>query len=178
MHLSSMKAVIALWAIGVVALNAASALAQSAALKLSPRDTLVSPRADVAYARPSMRGRTIFGGLVPYDKMWRTGANRGTEITLKAAAKLNGITLPAGTYTLFTIPGVNEWTVILNTDIDQFDNAFYEAAHDVARFTVRPEPIPQPVELLTFRMEGEPPEERLVMEWERTRISILLEFAP
>lgn len=178
MHLCGVKAIFCAGLLLLALLLPRRGNTQSPALKLSPRDTLVSPRADIAYARPSVRGRTIFGALVPYDKMWRTGANRGTELTLKAAAKVNGITLPAGTYTLFTIPGVNEWTVILNTDIDQFDTAFYEPTHDVARFTVRPEPIPQSVELLTFRMEGEPPEERLVMEWERTRISILLEFAP
>ena len=62
---------------------------------------------EIVYSRPGVKGRTIFGGLVPYDKVWRTGANNATKITFSTAVKLNGAGIPAGSYSLFTIPGEN-----------------------------------------------------------------------
>src|SRR4051794_26292207 len=66
---------------------------------------------EIVYSRPGVKGRQIFGGLVPYGKVWRTGANQATKITFSTPVKLNGADIPAGTYGLFTIPGEKEWTV-------------------------------------------------------------------
>src|SRR5688572_16835362 len=69
---------------------------------------------EIAYARPSMKGRTIFGGLLPFGELWRTGANTATKITFSTPFKIGGTELPAGSYALYSIPGAKEWTVILN----------------------------------------------------------------
>src|SRR5690349_17359739 len=69
---------------------------------------------EVVYSRPGAKGRTVFGSLVPYDALWRTGANASTDITFSTDVKLGGAAVPAGTYALFTIPGKSEWTVIIN----------------------------------------------------------------
>ena len=69
---------------------------------------------EIVYSRPGVKGRTIFGGIVPYGQVWRTGANQATKITFSTPVKLEGTEIPAGTYALFTIPGENEWTIIIN----------------------------------------------------------------
>jgi len=70
---------------------------------------------EIVYSRPGVKGRTIFGGIVPYGQVWRTGANEATKITFSTPVKLEGKDIPAGTYGLFTIPGEDEWTVIIST---------------------------------------------------------------
>ncbi len=107
----------------------------------------------VKYARPSVKGRTIFGGLVPYGEVWRTGANTNTTITLTHEATIGGVKVPAGTYGLFTIPGTSEWTVILSKDNTSWGSGSYNQANDAARFTVKPAKVSN-VELLTFNFES------------------------
>ena len=68
----------------------------------------------VDYSRPGVKDRTIFGGIVPYGQVWRTGANQATRLTFSTPVKLEGHEIPAGTYALFTIPGESEWTIIIN----------------------------------------------------------------
>jgi hypothetical protein len=92
----------------------------------------------VVYSRPGMKDRTVFGGIVPYDTVWRTGANAATKITFSTDVKLDGNDIPAGSYSLFTIPGTNEWTIIINKDADQFGAFRYKADDDLVRFTVTP----------------------------------------
>jgi len=70
----------------------------------------------VVYQRPSARGRVIFGDLVPYNEIWRTGANNATNITFQSEVMIEGQKLEAGTYALFTIPGEDEWTIIFNNN--------------------------------------------------------------
>ena len=72
---------------------------------------------EVVYSRPGIKGRQIFGSLVPYDKVWRTGANNATKITFSTPVKLNGQDVAAGSYALYTIPGEDEWTIILNKGV-------------------------------------------------------------
>src|ERR1017187_7824055 len=74
----------------------------------------------VVYSRPGVKGRTIFGGIVPYGQVWRTGANQATKITFSTAVKLEGNNIPAGTYALFTIPGEEAWTIIINKNTNQW----------------------------------------------------------
>jgi hypothetical protein len=93
---------------------------------------------EIVYSRPGVKGRTIFGGIVPYGQVWRTGANQATRITFSTPVKFNGTEMPAGTYALFTIPGENEWTVILNTNSAQWGAYQYDEKADVARFKVTP----------------------------------------
>lgn len=91
------------------------------------------------YSRPGVKGRAIWGGLVPYDKVWRTGANAATTIKFGDDVMVNGQKLAKGTYSFHTIPGRDEWTVIFNTVADQWGSYSYDEAKDALRVKVKPE---------------------------------------
>ena len=91
----------------------------------------------VVYHSPSAKGRTIMGGLVPYGKVWRTGANNATTIEFAKDVKLEGNDLSAGKYSLYTIPGEDEWTIIINKDTEQWGTV-YKKKSDALRVTVKP----------------------------------------
>lgn len=90
----------------------------------------------IDYGRPEMRGRDIFGALVPFGKVWRTGADEATTITFSADAMVEGKAIAAGTYALFTVPGEKEWTVIFNSTADQWGAFGYAEGDDVLRVDV------------------------------------------
>ena len=92
----------------------------------------------VEYSRPSVRERKIFGGLVPYGQVWRTGANAATKITFATDVKVGGTAVPAGSYALFTIPGEAEWTVILSRQANAWGSFSYDPAEDLLRVKVTP----------------------------------------
>ena len=94
------------------------------------------PLVKVVYGRPLKKGRAVFGGLVPYGKVWRTGANEASEIKFYSDTKVGDKIVKAGTYSLFTIPGEKEWTIIINSDIDVWGAYSYNPSADVARITV------------------------------------------
>jgi hypothetical protein len=93
---------------------------------------------EIVYSRPGVKGRTIFGGIVPYGQVWRTGANQATKITFSTPVKLEDHDIPAGSYALFTIPGENEWTIIISTNAAQFGAFQYNEKDDLLRFKVTP----------------------------------------
>jgi hypothetical protein len=93
----------------------------------------------INYCRPSVKGRVIWGGLVPYDQVWRTGANEATTITFANDVTIEGTTLPAGTYGLFTIPGKDEWVVIFNKGAKQWGAYEYKQDQDALRIKVKPQ---------------------------------------
>jgi hypothetical protein len=93
----------------------------------------------IEYGRPSARGRDIWGDLVKYDKVWRTGADEATTITFSEAVKVEGQDLAAGTYGLFTIPGEGEWVIIFNKVAEQWGAYDYNKGEDALRVTVTPE---------------------------------------
>lgn len=99
-------------------------------------------KATITYSRPSMKGRKIFGGLVPYNEIWRTGANACTTIELEGNVMINNQKVDAGTYSLFTIPGEKEWTIILNKNTGLWGAGGYKQEEDVMRFTVKPTACP------------------------------------
>ena len=90
----------------------------------------------VFYSRPQLKGRTIGTDLAPYGKMWRTGANDATEIILFTDMKLGNTTVKAGTYSLFTIPGEKEWTLIFSTDTNSWATSGYKESNEIARTTI------------------------------------------
>lgn len=94
----------------------------------------------IAYSRPGVKERKIWGGLVPYNKVWRTGANEATKITFSDDVKINGQALPAGTYSMATIPTENEWTVIFNKKTDLWGSFGYNEEEDALRIQVKPQP--------------------------------------
>jgi len=92
----------------------------------------------ITYSRPGVKNRVIWGELVPYDKVWRTGANEATTISFSNDVKIEGENLPAGTYALFTIPGKTEWTIIFNKAADQWGSNDYKQEQDALRVKVKP----------------------------------------
>lgn len=110
-------------------------------------DRNAPPTMKIVYGRPLKNGRTIFGGIIPYDKVWRTGANEATEITFYKDVVFGGQAVKAGTYSLFTIPGKKEWTFILNKDLDIWGAYSYKEDLDVARVVVPVEKLEDTIEL-------------------------------
>lgn len=104
----------------------------------------------VSYSRPLVKGRVIWGGLVPYDKPWRTGANRATTLTLSDEIEVEGKKLPAGTYSIVTIPGKESWTVAFNKDLDLWFKTEYDEKKDALRVEVKPVTFPEAVESFTI----------------------------
>jgi len=125
------------------------------------------------YSRPNTKGRKIFGALEPYGSVWRTGANSATTITTTEAIKIEGKELPAGTYGLFTIPGANEWTVIINKGAKQWGAYEYKAEEDLFRITVKPMKLKEKVETFTIQLtDVYPTTAKLQLMWENTAISL------
>ncbi len=131
----------------------------------------------ITYCRPSKKGREIFGGLEPYGKVWRTGANEATEITITGDIMIGGEKLMAGTYSFFTIPEEKEWTIIINSDLGQWGAFTYNADHDVLRVTAQTESTDQIYEAFTIEFEQKGIQKtNLNLIWDRTKVIIPIEF--
>lgn len=132
---------------------------------------------EVQYGRPSMRGRAIFGGIVPYGEVWRTGANEATHLRTPVGLRFGEQGIPAGEYTLYSIPREDAWTLIVNAQTGQWGTA-YDPERDVARLPMRVETLSEPVETFTIEIvEGPESDGVLRMEWERTRASLPFDLA-
>ena len=115
---------------------------------------------EIDYSRPNKNGRRIFGGLLPYGKVWRTGANASTKIKFSDAVKVGGKNVAGGEYAFYTIPNENEWTIILSKDTKEWGAYQYKSDADVLRVVVKPEMLSAPVETFTIglsdlRMTGQ-----------------------
>ncbi len=125
----------------------------------------------ISYSRPGVKGRDIFGGLVPYDKIWRTGANKSTTITFSDDVKIQGMDVPAGEYALFSVPGKGEWTIIFSKNIGWGTND-YKKEGDVARFNVKPVRLPDSVEQLTIEIADiTDSAARFIIRWANTEVA-------
>ncbi|MBK9017027.1 MAG: DUF2911 domain-containing protein [Saprospiraceae bacterium] len=127
----------------------------------------------VEYSRPSVKGRTIYGGLVPYGEMWRTGANKNTIVTFSAPVKIAGKDLKAGSYSLFTVPGKTEWEIIFYTDTENWGTPEkYDAAKEAVRFKATSEQMDFNIESFMIDL-GDLTNDGLTMGigWEKTWIS-------
>lgn len=147
---------------------------------LSPHTSAMAMVGDahihIDYSSPRVRSRIIYGGLVALDEVWVSGAHRATWLETNKALKIAGNELPAGKYALFTIPGQEQWTVILNRRWDQHGKDEYNQAEDVFRFTVKPETLPQPKEELTYevnKVNGQ--KGNVSLAWEKKKISFPFE---
>lgn len=128
---------------------------------------------EITYNRPSMRGRAIFGDLVPYDQLWRTGANASTKITFGEELEIGGVSVPAGTYSFYTRPGRTEWEVILNKNLGAWGTSGYSESDDVARFKVKPQTLVDPVETFTLSVSALTFSTcQIEIVWERTRLVV------
>ena len=130
----------------------------------------------ITYSQPQRNNRDIFGQLVPYGKVWRTGANEATEITTTKEIQINNFRLPAGTYSLFTLPEKDQWTVIINSDVGLWGSYNYNADKDVVRFVVPVQATDQTYEPFTIMFDHRNDVADLLLLWDKTRVSIPIIF--
>ena len=125
----------------------------------------------VDYSSPRMKGRKIYGGLVTYGTWWRTGANDATSLVTSAAVAVEGTALPAGSYTLFTMPAAADWQLIVNKQTGQWGTE-YDAKQDLFRTGMQKSALPSPVENFTISFDQTSPTScRMNLDWETTRVS-------
>lgn len=140
--------------------------------QLSPRDTVRATVEQahlvVDYGRPMKRGRAIFGGIVPWGQVWRTGANAATQFSTDADLVMGGKTIPAGTYSLWTVPSANGATLIINSQYGQWGTD-YDGSKDFARLELKTESVAQPVEQFTIGIEPTGDGAALLLTWDSTR---------
>jgi len=128
---------------------------------------------EIKYSRPAMRGRTIFGDLVPYGSVWRTGANAATNVTFGEDVEVNGHKIKAGAYALYTIPGKEEWKVIFNTDTKNWGDVGYTAKDNVTDFMVPAEHSGETVQSFTINVEDLSDTScNIVLRWADTKVTI------
>lgn len=142
--------------------------------QLSPKATAKGANIEVSYGQPSKRNRVIFGDVVPYNELWRAGANEATEVTFKKDGEFGGKRVKSGTYTLFAIPGEKEWTIILNSQLGQWGTYEYEKAKasNVAEVKVPVHKLDNVQEKLTYTVSGD----QLSIQWDKTGVDIPLKF--
>lgn len=125
----------------------------------------------INYSSPSKKGREIYGGLVPFDKVWRTGANEATTIELSKDAKIGGQDVKAGKYALFTIPGKSEWTVILNSNAKQWGAYDYDKSKDIGRFKVSSTELDDVVESFSINLADDG---TVSIIWDQTQVEFMI----
>lgn len=143
----------------------------------SPSQTILQEfgvgKVEINYSRPSANGRKIFGNLIPYNTMWRTGANSNTTIRFPHAVMIDGKKLDSGVYSIYTIPALDHWQVVLNKSTKNWGTTGYSDSLDVLRINVVPNRTKFYTEMLTFQFENVKPQScELVLYWEKTRVSI------
>ncbi|WP_117881018.1 DUF2911 domain-containing protein [Aureibaculum luteum] len=134
---------------------------------------VTKPIIKVIYGRPSKNKQEVFGNQVPYNKIWRTGANEATEVKFYKDVVFGGVNIPSGTYVLYTIPGEDEWEVILSSNLDVLGSFQYNPTFDVARISV---PVAKAEMLESFSIAFKTKKEttQMVLGWDTTRIKIPL----
>ena len=138
--------------------------------------TIGTTEVRITYGRPYVNDRTIFGGLVPYEEVWRTGANEATTFSVSSDVTIQGQPLPQGTYSLYTIPGQDQWTLIFNTVANQWGTQ-YDQSKDALRVQVSPESGPHR-EMMTFSFEAVTNEQgTCVLHWAETRVPFDIQVA-
>jgi hypothetical protein len=130
----------------------------------------------ITYSRPNVKGRVIFGGINPYGQVWRTGANEATTINFTENVIIEGHSVPAGSYSLFTIPGEDMWTVILNKTVKQWGAYSYKETDDFLRFQVKPIHLDEKRETFTIQFANATTKSAdLHLVWDKTEVSIHLQ---
>jgi hypothetical protein len=132
----------------------------------------------IVYSQPSKNGRDIFGKLVPYEQVWRTGANEATEITITKEVFVAGQLLPAGTYSMFTIPFADNWIIIFNRDLGQWGSYNYNEKSDVLRVVAPVTPVENNVvyEPFTIKIDQHNNKAFILFLWDRTQASLPVDF--
>jgi hypothetical protein len=153
------------------------------------RSTYTSPPANVAaiiagkkitidYYAPSMHGRKVMGGLVPFGEVWCTGANWATKLTTEANLQMGTLKLPAGSYSIWTLPNANEWTLIINSRTGQFHKD-YDSSTDFGRTKMNLKTLASPVETFKIDLRSDGGNQgTLALDWETTEASIPFTVSP
>jgi len=128
--------------------------------------TINDLKVSIAYGSPAVKGRKIWGELVPFDKVWRSGANEATTIEVSRDCKVGGKALKAGKYALFTIPGEKEWTIIFNSVPDQWGSYKYDESKDALRISAMPDKSSTFNERLTYKVASENGNGNVSLAWE------------
>ncbi len=158
----------------LITLSTASVFAQANLPQASPAasvsQTFGTTNVQIDYHCPGVKGRTVWGGIVPYDSVWRTGANEATTIKFSTDVMIGGQKVKSGKYALFTIPGRDTWTVVINSDADQWGAYSYSKSKDVVRFTVKPETADMK-EKLSFYIDAlTDSTARIILRWEKVKV--------
>ena len=128
---------------------------------------------ELIYSRPGIKGRKIFGDLVPYNKLWRTGANAATKIVFSDPVEIGGKKIDSGTYVLYTKPGMDSWEIILNKGLTNWGTDGYKETEDIVRFNAIPMKMKNKMETFTMNFSNVKPETcTLDIMWEKTVVSI------
>lgn len=144
----------------------------------SPMDAVITRNQDnsalarVIYSRPKKKGRKIFGKLVPFNKVWRTGANEATEITFYEDVLINGTEVEAGTYSLYTIPEKEKWTIIINKEVNVWGAYNYDKSLDVLRTSVPVKSTAASVENFSITFKPTDDGSNLLIGWDDTFVEI------
>lgn len=140
-------------------------------LKAKAMGTIGNTGITINYYSPAVRGRIIWGGLIPFDNVWVTGAHRATNVDFNQEVEIGGVKIAAGKYALFTIPGKDEWTIIINTNWDQHLADDYDQKLDIVRIKVKPETEENHQERLRYVIEPEGNNKgEIAMYWEKVKV--------
>src|SRR5216684_1915879 len=140
--------------------------------------TIAGNPINIEYHAPSMHGRKVMGGLVPFGVVWCTGANWATKITTQANLEMGGLKLPAGSYSIWTLPNQNEWTLIINKQTGQF-HLYYDSSQDFGRTKMNLKTLAAPVETFKIELRSDGGNKgTLALLWETTEVSIPFTVVP
>lgn len=132
---------------------------------------------NIDYSRPSMKGRKIYGELVPWDQEWRTGANEATTFVTDTDVIIGGTKVPAGSYTLYTVPSQKEWQLVISKKTGQWGIPYPGKENDLARIPMKASSLKAPVEQLTIGFDKKAKQCTLNIDWETTRASVAIDEA-
>jgi len=130
----------------------------------------------ITYSQPQKKNREVFGHLVPFGKVWRLGANEATEITTSKDIQIDSFRLVAGTYSIFTIPAENKWTMIINSDVGLWGAYNYNPKKDVVRFEVPVQSTDKMYEPFTIIFDHRNEVADLLIMWDNTKVSVPIKF--
>ena len=147
--------------------------AEPASPRMEMTGSIAGANITVNYGSPSVKGRTIWGDLEPYEKVWRAGANEATRITFDKDVMVQGAHLPAGTYSFFVMPATGPWTVIFNKQAEQWGAFNYEESQDAIRVEAMPEKDLPNQEALAYYIDGND----LVLRWEKIALPVAITAA-
>jgi hypothetical protein len=166
----------ALLAVGIVAVVTRASHLQLGSRYTSPPENVATniagKRISIDYYATSMHGRKVMGGLVPYGEVWCTGANWATKISTEGNLEIGGLKIPAGSYSIWTVPNDKEWTLIINKQTGQF-HLNYDSSRDFGRTKMDVKKLPMPVETFTIELRSDTGNKgTLALLWENTEASI------